>query len=297
MSKQIIIMDTGSAPTDDIVQKYDNLEIMKMKVVLDGKAYTDGEEIDHNAYYSKVDKIKEFDTSPPLLSEMKKKYEYLRNKGCNQIIAIHTSSKLSKIIEISEKARTLVQAGIDIKIIDTENMGPGAYLVAEKVIELIYRGKTYEKITELLPKLKSGTYLQTSLSTSKYTVKNKKAGTSPGLMDKFLKVRPILAIDREGYLSPVSNEKGRENVIDKITDNAVKFIEKRPYNVKVYVSYGLEKDQKEMDELTDAFMGKFEKLKIRHYNIIKNRMWPTMACMSGPDTYGLAIYGEELPID
>ncbi len=296
MSKQMIIMDTGSAPTDDIVQKYDNLEILRMKVVLDGKAYTDGEEIDHDTYYSKVDKIKEFDTSPPLLWEIKKKYEELRNKGYNEIIAIHTSSKLSKIIEISEKARDLV-TGIDIKIIDTENVSAGAYLVAEKVIELIYRGKSYEKITELLPKLKSGTYLQASLSTLKYLVKNKKMGTSQGLVDKLLKVRPILAIDREGNLSPVSNEKGRENVINKISDNAVKFIEKRPYNVKIYVAYGLDKDEKEMNEVLDAFMNKFEKLKIRHYNIIKNRICPTIACISGPDTYGLAVYGEELPID
>ncbi len=45
------------------------------------------------------------------------------------------------------------------------------------------------------------------------------------------------------------------------------------------------------------FMNKFEKLKIDDFKIIRGRTRPTVAAVSGPEVFGIAVYGEESPIE
>ncbi|MDM8525047.1 DegV family protein [Desulfococcaceae bacterium HSG8] len=294
-SKRVIMTDTACAPTDDLVKKY-NLEVMGMRVLMDDKNYIDGKEIDHETYYSMIESVKDFNTNPPLVGEIKKRYEELRKKGYREVIAIHVSSKMSKLIETSNNARKLVTHP-DVRIIDTENVSAGAFFIVEKIAELLHRGKTYEEVLALLPEIRESSFIQISLSTLKYLVKNKRIGRAQGLVGALLGMKPILGIDSEGYLSPVSKERGKAAVTERISDNAIRFLEKRPYNVKIYLAYGLEKNKKQVEAVFDVFIKKLEKLKISQYDVIRGRVWPTIASLSGPEVYGFGVYGEKNPID
>ncbi len=295
MSKRVIMTDTGCAPTEELRKKYD-LEVMGMKITLDGKVYTDGEDMNMEQYYSMIDKVKDFTTNPPLVFEIKKKYQAMKSKGFNEIIGIHVSSKMSKLIGICNNAKNMVP-GMNIKIIDTEDVSIGAYFVVEKVLELLEYGKTYEEIEPLLPEIRKSSYIQVSLSSLKYLVKNKRLGRTEGLVGSLLKVKPILGIDNEGYLIPLSKEREKEKVIQNISENAVQFLEKRPYNVKVYLTYGLDKNKRQVDQVFNLFKEKYEKITKTNFKLISNRLMPTVANLSGPETYGIAVYGEEKPIE
>jgi len=295
MSKRMIVIDTGCAPTEELVEKY-RVEVMGMKILLDGKSYIDGQDMEIGTYYSLIEKAKDFNTNPPPVWEIKKQYEEIKKRGYREVIGIHVSSKMSKLIKTCHNARKMVP-GIDVKIIDTEDISIGAYFVAEKILELLERGKTYEEILALLPEIRKSSHIQVSLSTLKYLVKNKRVGKMKGITGELLKLKPILGIDNEGYLVEISKERGKEKIMAKISDNAIRFLEKRPYNVKVFITYGLDKNKRQVDELYRIFEEKYRNTGKGEFRKIENRLSPTIANLSGPEAYGFAVYGEEKPID
>ncbi len=295
MAKRVIMTDTGSAPTPEIVDRY-GVAVMGMKVFLDGTAHIDGEEIDKDTYYSRIEKVRDFNTSPPLVWEIKKIYEGLRRNGCRELIGIHVSSAMSNLITTCRNATNLI-SGMTVRIIDTRNISVGAYLVVEKVVELLHAGRSIDEIQPLLPEIRASVKLQVSLSTLKYLVKNKRIGRAQGLVGNLLRMRPILGIDDDGYLIPLSRQRGKENVIERVAEDAAAFLADRPHNVKVYLTHGLDKNKRQVEAVYERFTGKLQSLGVRRHRVIRSRLWPTVANLSGPETYGFAVYGEKQPIE
>ena len=78
--------------------------------------------------------------------------------------------------------------------------------------------------------------------------------------------------------------------------NAYKFLKKRPHNIIINLSYGFDSSREYLDKTVEIFMEKFKKLQISDYQIITKRVFPTVACHSGPEVFGIAVYGENKPI-
>ena len=294
MSQCAILIDSACAPTQQLLDQ-PNVFVMGMKIKMDGAIFTDGETLEPEDYYGTIDKVNDFSTTPPLVWDIKKKYEEIKRKGYNSVISIHVSSRMSKLIETCENARHMV-SGLDVTILDTQNISIGAYFVAEKVVELTQSGKTLAEIEKLLPDIQQSSFLQISLSTLKYLIKNKRVGKVQGVVGNILKMKPILGIDGEGYLTTLSKERGGGKVSKKISDKAISFIEKNPHNVKLYLTWGFDQNKRHVEQVFNLFMDDFKKLGIKDYTLHKNRMSPTIACNSGPSAYGFGIYGERYPI-
>lgn len=295
--KRVIMMDTGSAPTDEIVSRY-GVRVMGMRLFLDGETYIDGQEIDRDTYYARIEKIRDFNTNPPLVWDIRKIYEGLKREGFREVIGIHVSSAMSRLIETCRNGRNMVN-GLDVRIIDTRNLSAGAYLVAEKIVELLHYGRRLEQVEPLIPRIRSSVHFQISLSTLDYLVKNKRIGRAQGLLGNLFRLRPILGIDGEGYLLPLTKERGKERVVARIADNAVRFLQDRPHNRKLYMVSGLDKNRRQVEAVYDAFRerGRAAGIDPDAIRVTRNRIWPTVANLSGPETYGFAVYGEERPIE
>jgi len=294
MTSQAILIDSGCAPTPELISKYNVLR-MGMKINLDGEDYIDGEDLDLDSFYGRIDKVRDFSTSPPLVWDIKRLYEEIRRQGYDSLLAIHVSSKMSKLLETCENAKNMV-SGLDVQLIDSGSLSIGACLVAEKVIELAQGGRSAVEIRNLLPEIRKSSCLQISLSTLKYLVKNKRIGRVQGMVGSMLKMRPVLGIDQEGFLTTIATERGGNRVIRSITERAVDFLARRPYNVKIYMTWGFDENRLHVDRVWQEFSEEFKKLGIKNHSLIKTRMWPTLACNSGPGAYGFAVYGEEHPI-
>ena len=295
MSRCAIMVDSACAPTQDIMTRPDVFR-MGMNINLDGSTYVDGENLEPENYYASIDRVRDFSTTPPLVWDIKKQYENIRRKGFDSVISIHVSSKMSKLVETCENASHMV-SGLDVKIVDTRNLSIGSYFIVEKIAELSAAGKQFDEIEQLLPEIRKSSFLQISLSTLKYLIKNKRVGRVQGMVGNIMKVKPILGIDDEGYLTTLAKERGGARVAQKICESAIDFIERHPHNVKFYLTWGFDKNKLQAEQVFEKFMVEFQKLGIRHVALYKNRMWPTIACNSGPGAYGIGIYGEEYPID
>lgn len=294
MASQAILIDSACAPSPELLSKSQVFQL-GMKIKLDDQHYTDGEDLDLEHFYGQIDKVKDFSTTPPLVRDIKKTCEDLKKKGYSSIISIHVSSKMSKLIETCENARNMV-SGVDIELIDSQNLSVGANLIAERVIELIDIGMPTNDVISLLPEIRKSSYMQISLSTLKYPVKNKRIGRVQGLLGAMLKVRPILGLDSDGYLTTLTTERGGNRVVERIAENALSFLEKRPHNRKICMTWGFDENHQQVDRVFQSFSQHIGKNGDRHFNVSKSRMWPTLACNCGPEAYGFAVYGEEHPL-
>lgn len=290
MNKIKIIADTGCSLTKEIIDKY-NLDVMGMKIVLDEKTYTDYEDLSKNEFYRKIENVNEFHTAQPSVGEIQKYYEKVFEKGYEKIIDIHFSSKMSGLINSCQLVKNNMH-NENIKIIDTENIAIGSFMILKRILELLDSGKSIEEIEELLPKIKENTMLQFSVPTLKYLIKNGRVGKAEGLAGTLLNIKPILGVD-EGLVSPIAKIRGMKKVYTAMTKNAVDFLKDRPYNIKIYKTWGLNHNKSDMEKMFDEFMKNFEKLGYNNYEIFEDQLPPTIICHSGPEVIGLCVYGEK----
>ncbi|MGM0639853.1 MAG: DegV family protein [Thermotogota bacterium] len=290
MNKTKIIADTGCSLTEDLINEFD-LDVMGMKIVLDGKNYTDHEDITREEFYNKIENINDFYTSQPSIGEIQKHYEKIFEEGYEEIIDIHFSSKMSGLINSCRMVKNSMNKE-NIKIIDTENISIGSYMILKRILELLNSGKTIEEIENVLQKIKDSAFIQFSVPTLKYLVKNGRVGKAEGLAGTLLNIKPILGVD-EGQIYPISKIRGMKKVYSTMAKNAVDFLNDKPNNVKIYKTYGLNHNKEQMNMMFDIFMREFKNLGIDNYEVIEDQLPPTIICHSGPEVIGLSVYGEK----
>ncbi len=294
MKRTAIIVDSGCDPSPVFIEKY-KLNFMGMKIVIDEKEYTDGEDIKKDDFYKIITKAKEFHTAHPSVGYVAKKYEDIVAEKYDEIIDIHFSSKMSGLINTCLLAKNMVPSA-NIKIIDTESVSIESYLIAEKVVELIReKGWTYEQVMEVLPDIKASAFMQFNVTTLNYLVKNGRIGKAAGLAGTLLNIKPILGVN-DGYIAPIDKVRGMSKVYSVIVDNAINFLKDRPYNSKVLITYGGENNIEHMKETYNLFLEKQKEINLPSHRLIESRISPTVICHSGPEVFGFAVYGEKEPI-
>ncbi len=293
MSDTKILIDTGSSPTKELIEKH-GLDLIGIKIIMDKQVFVDGKDITHEEFFEKIRKAKNFYTDPPNVSEVVKKYKEIKASGVKTLFGIHFSEKMTKLVETSRNAANMVR-GLDVHIFETANVSAGSHLIAEKLIELIESGKSPEELNALLPEIKASTYMQFSVSTLKYLIKNGRIGKAQGLVGSLLNLKPILGVE-DGVIAPIAKVRGMDKSFDVIAQNALEFINKRPHNVKIFMNYGFERNKAWMEASYKAVMDLFARNGVRVQSTKIGRVWPTVACHSGPEGFAIGVYGEQKPI-
>lgn len=294
MNKKAIIIDTGNALTEDLISN-NNIRVMGMHIIIDDKRYIDYHELKKDHFYDIIRTADEFHTAHPSLGEIKEEYEKIKKEGYEELFDIHFSSKMSGLYNTAHMAKNMVN-GLKINIIDTENVSIGGYLIAEKCVELINNNKSFEEIQSVLPEIRNSSFMQFTVPNLTYLVKNGRVGKAQGLAGTLLNIKPILGVD-EGLISPINKIRGMKKVLSTMVNNAVDFLKDKPNNIKIYYTHGFEENKESLKLLENLLKEKLDSLNITDYKTIRGRLYPTIACHSGPDVIGLAVYGEKIKIE
>lgn len=289
-----ISVDSGCAPTRDFINKY-KINLLGMKLIIDEKEYTDSFEFLENGFYNIVETADEFHTAQPPLGQVIEYYNSIRDSGYDELIDIHFSSNMSGIYETSLMASGMVD-GLKVHVIDTKKVSIGSFLVANRIVKMVRNeGKDAEYVLKKLPAILENSYMQFSVPTLKYLVKNGRVGHAQGIAGTLLNIKPLLSVNTEGFIYPQAKLRGVKKVIETMADNICTFLENRRSNLTLYGIHGME----EYKDLHEQALGRTiemleEKLGLTRddFEIVEGRIWPTVACHSGPAVFGVACYGE-----
>jgi DegV family protein with EDD domain len=291
--KTAIMIDSGCAPPKELMREND-IEFIGIKIDLDGQEYEDGVELSKSDFYRKVKRARSFSTSPPSPKEILDRYRHIQSKGYERVVDIHFSSKMTDLYANSQTARDFM-SGLDVHIIDTQSVSAGAYFTSSKIIELLKRGETIEKIYAVLDNIIASSKMFICASTLKYFVKNGRIGAAQGLVGTLMRVKPVLTIEN-GIVAPYAKAKGMDNAMQKVADAAFDFLDGRRHNIIIHKAYGFDNNKKYMEKTFELFMDKFRLLNVKDYKVVTGRGWPTVTCHSGPEVFAFSVYGEKTPI-
>lgn len=223
-----IITDSTSYFTKEF-NKDNDIYIVNLNVIVDGKSYVDLEEINNEQLFEYADAGKKISTSQPTpdaflnaMNEMSKNYD--------EILCFTLSSGLSGTYNSANIAKDMYEGNAKIEVFDTKTSGMGIRACVDKVMEL--KEQSFDVLVGKMHNfIKSGvTYL--TIDDLQTLVNHGRMKASQAMIGNMLRVKPLLTLDEEGKVTVFKKIRTHKKLIGAISnivsDAGVK---------KVYVTY------------------------------------------------------------
>lgn len=254
---KLAIVTDSTAFLSEGTRKHPDLSIIPIPVILDGKIFNEGIDIEADEYYDLLKNSKEFPTtSQPALGEALELYQSLAAQGYDTIISIHLSLGISGFVR---NLHTIADAIDGVKIIPYDSKitsMPMGYMV-EAALNLADQGKSLEDILAHLDMIRDHTNAYMIVDDLNNLVRGGRLTNGAALVAGLLKIKPVLTFE-DGKI--VLFEKIRSS--KKAFNRAEEIIgqRKQEYNrpVKMYIIHAnnlevaLEEKQKLQEKYPDV---------------------------------------------
>ena len=194
-----IVNDSTCDLPNNIVNQL-GIKVVPAVLVLDGKAYVDGNGITRKEFYTRLPHFKSLPTtSAPSIGEFSERYEKLIKAGCDHIISIHAAHQLTNIFNTSRLAAK--DFGDRIKVIDSCSLSCGVgfkvLAAAEAELEEVGLDAIYNAIKSTRARQK----VIAALDTMKYLKRIGRVHGTKATLAGILSLKPIVALQDGEILS------------------------------------------------------------------------------------------------
>ncbi|MBQ7093206.1 MAG: DegV family protein [Clostridia bacterium] len=188
------------------------VELIPLKVTIDGKTYLDKFELTNEEFYEKMAKAEDIPvTTLASPHDFMDKFDEYPD---DDIICITVSSKLSGTYQSAVIAKEETGRN-NIHIVDSCSVSLGAGILVEYAAKMIENGEKAAdigaKLNEIAPKIE----LYAAVDTLKYLVKGGRLGKASGAVGSLLGIKPVLRV-KDGVIENVSKERGMAKAVAKM---------------------------------------------------------------------------------
>lgn len=181
--------------TFGVSKKYaidNNIEVVNLKMILDGNAYEEGFEDTWDEFYEKMKKSKNFPTtSQPSPQDFMDAIDKIFKEDENaEILILTISNSLSGTINSATIAANSY-SGKRIVAHDTQNATTCCRLLTEEVVNHIKKGITFEELLNLLPKIENALKIQFIPDSMDALKRGGRIGTLSAALASILKIKPL----------------------------------------------------------------------------------------------------------
>lgn len=190
-----IVTDRGSDFSPAQLAGLD-IHFVPMRLTLDGKTYSSGEDLSAEAFYDLIQQTESFPTtSQPAAGEFAQLYRSLAEKD-PEILSIHISSGLSGTMD-SARAGAAMAPEAKVTFWDTKTLScPEAWQV-EAAARALKAGWPLDRIFLLLETIRQKSEGIYTLDTLKYLIHGGRISHLKGLLASVLHIRPVIGVDKE----------------------------------------------------------------------------------------------------
>lgn len=195
-----------------------NIHFAPMRLTLDGKSYSSGEDLSAEEFYEMLAKTEGFPTtSQPAAGDFAQLYRKLAETDPD-IFSIHVSSGLSGTMD-SAKAGAAMVPEARVTFWDTKTLScPEAWQV-EAAGRALQAGWPVDRILKLLGKISHMSEGIYTLDTLKYLIHGGRISHLKGLLASVLHIRPIIGVDKElGKYYTLGQERTSKRALQKIAE-------------------------------------------------------------------------------
>jgi DegV family protein with EDD domain len=221
MNKLGLMVCTNSA-IDYLNLDFD-VKVIRSMVILGDKEYIDYEELTAQEFYEKIESNPTIvpRTSMASTGTMLEAYEKLRDDGCDTILFVTISSKMSGIYDNAVMASKMVE-GVDVRVFDSKSVGYVECAMIIKAHEGYLAGKSIDEIIKDLEFIRDNNKIYFAVNDLKYLIKNGRLSNAAGFMANMLKIKPLLEIDKSGAVVSIEKIRTFKKAVDRVIE---KFLE------------------------------------------------------------------------
>ena len=205
--------------TSDIDLKYAqelNVEVVPLKVIIDGKEYKDRIDLQPEEFYDLLVNSQTLpSTSQPSPQDFVDLYETAKNNN-DSVIVITLSSVISGTYQSANLAKDLVDYD-DIYVIDSLGTTQMQRLLVLKAVALRNEGMNAQDLYTFLEIYKHRIRLFAFVDTLEYLYKGGRLSRTAATAGTLLKFKPIIGFD-EGKLDVFAKARGTQKATAKIVD-------------------------------------------------------------------------------
>ncbi|MFA5007396.1 MAG: DegV family protein [Candidatus Izemoplasmatales bacterium] len=255
------------------------IRIFRSVLMVEDKEYEDFVDINADDFYAMLVKNPELNvrTAQTSTGNILKMYEEMHASGCDEIIAITISEKLSGTYQNAVLAAKMIE-GVKVHVFDSRTVAYPEAKMAFTAQKLADQNVPAEKILEELGKIRDGQHIFVAVDTLKYLVKNGRLSNAAGFFGTLLKLKPLLEVSKEGKVVTIekirTTSKAREAMVERFLGEVA------GKTVESFIVY-----TNNFNEVADLKDELEEKHGLKDVKLVP--LTPVVGCHAGPGTMGL----------
>lgn len=254
---KIAIVTDSTVFLPEKVKNNPNLFIIPIPIIVDGKVYNEGIDIDassNDEYYSMLKNSKDFPTtSQPAIGEVIELYETIAKKGYDTIISIHLSSGISGFVNTLHSLKETVE-GVTLYPYDSKITSiPMGYMV-ESALNSLNQQISLEEIFKKLDDIRENTYAYLIVEDLNNLVRGGRLTNGAAIIGSLLKIKPILTFE-EGKIVLFEKIRSTNKAFSRAKAIIGKHDSEIDKNVRLYIIHAnnLEVAEKEKIKLQELY--------------------------------------------
>ncbi|WP_086347528.1 DegV family protein [Candidatus Enterococcus clewellii] len=192
---KLAVVTDSTAYLPERLKAHEDLFIIPIPVILDGKIYNEGIDIEADEYYGLLNSSSEFPTtSQPALGEVIELYESIAAKGYDTILSIHLSSGISGFVSTLFSLKESIK-GVALHPYDSKITSMPMGHMVEVALEGADKGTSIEEILTKLDTVRDNTYAYLIVEDLNNLVRGGRLTNGAALIAGLLKIKPILTFE------------------------------------------------------------------------------------------------------
>ncbi len=246
MSKVAFVTDTISCLPPEILKEY-GIIVVPTLLIIDGKSYRDGIDLDNDTFWKQFDEMKSFSTAAAMPGDFVKAFQEA-GKISNDIICTLVSKALSATNQSALQACQLLKESnspLNIDVLDSKT-GTGAegFVVLEGA-RAARAGKSKAEVMAVMQDMITRVKWINSMETTKYIIK---IGRAPKTLpvEVFAQLKPMIAMtNASGLVEDAGVARSKEESFQKMVDTIAKQTDpNKPLHVNVHYTNHIEDGHK-----------------------------------------------------
>ena len=286
MRDYVILTDSCCDFSAEMVDEL-GLHVLPLSFVMEGKEYfnyPDNRDIDPKVFYSKLRAGTLGTTSAINVAVFAETMTPLVESG-KDILCVSFSSGLSTTYQsacIAAKDVAASHPGFKILVVDSRAASLGQGLLVYLTVQEKKKGRSIEELRDFVEECKGHIDHWFTVDDLNHLKRGGRVSAAAALVGTMLQMKPVLHVDDEGHLIPVSKVRGRKASVKALLDKMDELVEDPSV---VFISHG------DCEEEAVA-LGESIKAKYPVKRLVINYVGPVIGNHSGPGTLALFFQGK-----
>lgn len=221
--QKIALLTDSCADISPNLLNGNSIYVVPLRILCEDGEYLDGVNIRNEDVYTRLRAGELPKTSLPSIEELARVIHEIADAGYDGIIAVMLSSGLSGTHNLARIIAEECEGRIEMRAYDSCSASMGQGMTILQLAEDIKAGMGWEELTnQRVPQLMAGSNAFFSVDTLEYLLKGGRIGKVTATAGTLLQIKPILGFTEDGQLQSVAKVRGRNQVLDKLVDLAVK---------------------------------------------------------------------------